>query len=364
MMAALFGVLLALYVNGLVMEKYLSKLMTKLTAMESRPTRGRGGSWKRGDRGGNNSDSFGGEHRGRGRGGHHRGRGKRDHYRGRGRGGCVPAAELHHRDEGDNAHEDDDRTEVFSRRKLESNWDRYEESEKQEADDDVPSQRGADYHVLLESAGDSFTQFRFSEEKNWEADSFAAGQMSAVFVDLPALAETLKQVPLHQRLNLEAELVQVSTPVELPASMTVTPKEETPNTSSFTPPSAAFKALSTNQKVAVAANPVLTSESQVSSSTAESLPMADDDDDGDDDEELDQLLSLEKPVMGVSGHHSVSITDEESVVSEKECEEVKEVMEEKMEEVKDKDVTPPKSASVRKEVTEEDLEDWLDSMIS
>lgn len=37
--------------------------------------------------------------------------------------------------------------------------------------------------------------------------------------------------------------------------------------------------------------------------------------------------------------------------------------EEKME-VKDKDVTPPQSASVRKEVTEEDLEDWLDSMIS
>lgn len=38
--------------------------------------------------------------------------------------------------------------------------------------------------------------------------------------------------------------------------------------------------------------------------------------------------------------------------------------EEKMEVVKDKDVAPPKSASVRQEVTEEDLEDWLDSMIS
>lgn len=33
--------------------------------------------------------------------------------------------------------------------------------------------------------------------------------MSAVFVDLTALAENLQQVPLHQRLNLEAELVQV-----------------------------------------------------------------------------------------------------------------------------------------------------------
>ncbi len=43
---------------------------------------------------------------------------------------------------------------------------------------------------------------------------------------------------------------------------------------------------------------------------------------------------------------------------------VLEVIEEKMEEVKDKDITPPKSAPIRKEVTEEDLEDWLDSMIS
>lgn len=35
-----------------------------------------------------------------------------------------------------------------------------------------------------------------------------------------------------------------------------------------------------------------------------------------------------------------------------------------MEKAKDKDVTPPKSAPVRQEMTEEDLEDWLDSMIS
>lgn len=43
--------------------------------------------------------------------------------------------------------------EVFSRRKLESNWDRYEESEKQEPDDGTPAKRGTDYHVLLGSAG-------------------------------------------------------------------------------------------------------------------------------------------------------------------------------------------------------------------
>lgn len=30
-----------------------------------------------------------------------------------------------------------------------------------------------------------------------------------MFLDLPALAQSLQQVPLHRRLNLEAELVQV-----------------------------------------------------------------------------------------------------------------------------------------------------------
>lgn len=53
----------------------------------------------------------------------------------------------------DNLEEEDERTAVFSRRKLESNWDRYEELEKAEEDGDMPSQRGTDYHVLLESAG-------------------------------------------------------------------------------------------------------------------------------------------------------------------------------------------------------------------
>ncbi|TDH00612.1 hypothetical protein EPR50_G00190230 [Perca flavescens] len=329
--------------------------------MEVRPNRGRGGSWRRGGRGANDSDSFGGEPRGRGRGG--RGRSKRDHYRGRGRGGSAHAAEFQHRDqdEGDNFQGEGDRMEVFSRRKLESNWDRYEVSERPEPDDDdTPTQRGTDYHVLLGSAGDSFTQFRFSEEKDWEMDSSAASQMSAVFVDLPALAQILQQVPLHQRLNLEAELHQVSTPVELP-TMAIAPKQEVPKTATFTPPSAPFKVLSTNQKVPTASNPASGSDSPVSSSAAE--PPVDEDG----DEELDLLLGLQKPVSGVSGNQSVSVADEESAVPGKACKEVKEVVPEVIEkkmETKDKDITTPKSASVRQEMSEEDLENWLDSMIS
>ncbi|KAF3850103.1 hypothetical protein F7725_019822 [Dissostichus mawsoni] len=312
--------------------------------------RGRGGSWKRGGRGGTDGESSGGEHRGRGRGGQTRGRGKRDHYRGRGRGGSGPSAELHPRDHdaGEYFQEEDNSKEVFSRRKLESNWDRYEASERQEPDDETPAQRGTDYHVLMESAGDSFTQFRFSEEKDWEMDSSADSLMSAVFIDLPALAQILQQVPLHQRLHLEEELLQVSTPVELP-TMTFTHKQEVPKMAAFTPPSAALKVPCSDQKVPVATHPATASHSQVPSLV---------EDEG--DEELDQLLGLQKPV---SGNQSVSL-EEDRKVPEKECEEVKEVIQEKIVEVKEKDVTPPKSASVKQEMTEDDLEDWLDSMIS
>lgn len=104
-------------------------------------------------------------------------------------------------------------------------------------------------------------------------------------------------------------LFQVSTPVELP-TVTLAPKQEMPKTSTFTPPSAALKVLSNDQKAPVAANPASVSDSQVSSSAAE-LPV------DDVDEELDQLLSLQKPVLVVSGKPSVSVADEESAVPEK-----------------------------------------------
>ncbi|KAF7664021.1 hypothetical protein LDENG_00191970 [Lucifuga dentata] len=317
--------------------------------MESRPSRGRGGSWKRGGGGGKDSESSGGEHWGRGRGGHHRGRSKRDqHHRGRGRRGGA-YSDFQHRDqeEGNTLEQEDDEMQFFSRRKLESNWDRYEASEREEPTDDIPTQRGTDYHVLLESAGDSFTQFRFSEEKDWDMDSFTFSLFSAVFVDVPALAQNLQQVPLHQRLNLEAELVQVSAPAELPA-MTRTPKQEMVKMPVFTPPPAAVRGLDAHQG---ASNPVSGSGAGISCSAAAA---------DDDDEELDQLLGLQKPVSAISGNQCANAADEGSTVPEKKVEEVLSEVMQKME-VKDEE---GEALPVRQEVTEEDLEDWLDSMIS
>ncbi|XP_077566546.1 cell death regulator Aven [Stigmatopora nigra] len=314
--------------------------------MEGRQVRGRGG-WKRGGHGGNDGDKSGGDHRGRGRGGHYRGRVKKDH--GRGRLPDARASEFQHRkqvDEDDFHEENQNR--IFSRRKLQSNWDRYEDSEKQETPEDMPTIRGTDYNVLLGSAGDSFTQFRFSEERDWDKETFPSSQMSTLFVDLPALALSLEQVPVHQRLNLEAELVEISTPVNLPLT-TVVPKQEMP---SFTSLSESSKVPSTPPNIAKTLSRAASTDFQPPSSAVS--PSADDV-----DEELDQLLTLAKPLRPFSRGQSVNNEEEqEDAGMLKKFDSATEVP------IKDKLEEPNELASTKKEMTEEDLEDWLDSMIS
>uniref|UniRef100_A0A3B3SUL0 Acyl-coenzyme A thioesterase 1-like n=1 Tax=Paramormyrops kingsleyae TaxID=1676925 RepID=A0A3B3SUL0_9TELE len=182
--------------------------------MEARPRRGRGDSNRRRGGDGGVEKVMPGEYRGRGR-GSHRGRERRDQHRGRGR--RVPEAEPKIQDDANNLEDvEDEAAAVFSKRKLESNWSRYEAAEESERSEEQPTQRGADYHALLASAGDSYTQFQFAEEKDWELDSLANNQMSILFMDVQAVAQSLQLLPLCHKLNLEPELVQVTMPSELP----------------------------------------------------------------------------------------------------------------------------------------------------
>uniref|UniRef100_UPI00398F86FE cell death regulator Aven-like n=1 Tax=Pristiophorus japonicus TaxID=55135 RepID=UPI00398F86FE len=109
--------------------------------------------------------------------------------------------------------EDYDQPNSFSRRQIVSNWDRYKLEEK-ELNDGGESLRGADFNVLLSSAGDSFAQFCFAEEKKWEVEVSSSKQISPLFVDCQFLAQSLQKLPFYLRLNVEAELVQI-TPEEL-----------------------------------------------------------------------------------------------------------------------------------------------------
>jgi hypothetical protein len=51
--------------------------------------------------------------------------------------------------------EENDEQGNFSRRKIVSNWDRYQDTEKEVNGESGESQRGTDFSVLLSSAGES-----------------------------------------------------------------------------------------------------------------------------------------------------------------------------------------------------------------
>ncbi|XP_072540846.1 cell death regulator Aven [Salminus brasiliensis] len=338
--------------------------------MDGRGGRARGGQWRRGG-GGAQDTGAPGERRGRGRGGHYRGRGKRDHYRGRGRGGADGSARFFsnrgQEEQDDKENLEEEMPDFYSRRKLESNWDRYEESEKEEVSDDIPVSRGTDYHVLLSSAGDSFTQFRFSEEKDWEMDSLVVNQVPAMFVNLEALAQSLQELPLHKRLNLEADLVQVTAPTEIPSVGTIH-KLDANGKGGFKPsaPPHVGREPALGGSCSVKPIPGTNLSSQAPTAVISHEDEA--------DEELDHLLGLQKPVTELSLSETRFSAEEASASPEKasgveerdkvvvDVDQIKTEEAERMQQPAKE--MKPQSDSVKKEITEEDLEDWLDSMIS
>ncbi|XP_045678187.1 cell death regulator Aven [Phyllostomus hastatus] len=314
----------------------------------------------------------GGGRRGRGRGfrggrggrGGGAQRGGRREPGGRGAGARVPVeddsdAETHG--------EENDEQGNYSKRKIVSNWDRYQDTEKEGDNESGESQRGTDFSVLLSSAGDSFSQFRFAEEKEWDGEASCPKQNSAFYVDCESLVQALQELPLSLRLNVAAELVQTALPLELPQ---VKPKRNDEGKGlgmQFRGPMGpGGKGSVPEQKSAAAGCPVHLGKDSPSPGPAKGsqepaspLPSAADHL----EEELDLLLNLDAPVK--AGDDLLPDQIPQALESEKD-EEVA-AQEEKvlaklsvMEEKNLESVQP----STSKNVTEEELEDWLDSMIS
>ncbi|XP_038646187.1 cell death regulator Aven [Scyliorhinus canicula] len=271
---------------------------------------------------------------------------------------------LHQKDDDVEIKEDFDQPNEFSRRKIVSNWDRYKTEEKEHEDGDE-SPRGTDFSVLLSSAGDSFAQFRFAEEKEWEVEVPSSKQISPLFVDCQSLAHSLQELPLYLRLNVEAELVQITPPAELPQ---ITLKSVHDGTSKFSQ----FRAqATTGPAIGVHTIPVSSAPEdadkhtfnlspnpvvQAPRSAPPSLQQAPDKL----DEELDFLLQLETPVnksndVFLKGAQDVeALCDPETVKISTDLPDAK---------VIDNTNSQP-SETAKKLDPEEELEDWLDSMIS
>lgn len=320
-------------------------------------------------RGGGGGDEGGRRGRGRGFRGGRGGRGGGPPRGGRREPG-GPGARARARVEDDSAAdangEENDERGNYSKRKIVSNWGRYQDTEKEVNNESGESQRGTDFSVLLSSAGDSFSQFRFAEEKEWDGEASCPKQNSAFYVDCESLVQALQELPLSLRLNVAAELVQSALPLEVPQ---VKPKRNDEGTglgkpfkgplgpggrgSISTLKSAAAGCPMDLGKASPSQGPSASSQKPTSplQSAADHL-----------EEELDLLLNLDAPVKAADNilpdqtPQDLESKKDGEVAQEEEVLAKASVMEEKNME--------SEQPSTSKNVTEEELEDWLDSMIS
>ncbi|XP_022094723.1 uncharacterized protein LOC110981448 [Acanthaster planci] len=101
----------------------------------------------------------------------------------------------------------------FSRRKIESNWDRYEP-----LDDDGDEScnydglKGADFKALLSQTGDASSQFRFKDEQLWDEEESDLRQAPEGIpaIDCQGLSQRLMAIPLPIRLNIDCSFFEPS----------------------------------------------------------------------------------------------------------------------------------------------------------
>ncbi|XP_036039734.1 cell death regulator Aven [Onychomys torridus] len=253
--------------------------------------------------------------------------------------------------------EENDEQGHFSRRKIVSNWDRYQDTEKEANDESGESQRGTDFSVLLSSAGDSFSQFRFAEEKEWDGETSCPKQNSALYVDSESLVWPLQQLPLSVRLNVAAELIQTTVPLELPQ---VKPRRNDGKELGMQ-----LRGPISELRSAVGSCPRSLGKDSLRPSPLEGLqkaPLPPQSVADHLEDELDVLLHLDAPVK----EEDRICPDQTSQDQEPEREgqvAQEETVPEKPSVTGEKNVEPEQT-STSKNVTEEELEDWLDSMIS
>ncbi|NWI34315.1 AVEN regulator, partial [Sula dactylatra] len=218
------------------------------------------------------------------------------------------------------------------------------------------------------SVGDSFTQFRFADEKEWDRESLYHKQLSALSVDCQSLVQALQELPLHLRLNVDAELVQASTPVELPLMKSKITEDGKRRELLFRQPLAPSQTVSVPHPVGDPVAPSEPGSKNGPRATATAKPFEDahplsKQENDPLDEELDRLLNLDAPVdtenRPVSGALSYNVaTEKDMKMDSKENDPLK------LDTPEEESTASQQQQSTSRNVTEEELEDWLDSMIS
>ncbi|RMC00433.1 hypothetical protein DUI87_23042 [Hirundo rustica rustica] len=214
--------------------------------------------------------------------------------------------------------------------------------------------------------GDSFTQFRFADEKEWDKESICHKQFSALSVDCQSLVQALQELPLHLRLNVAADLVQASTPLEIPQMKSKIFEDGKKRDQLFRQSLAQSETALVSNPFGNSVAPSEPGSRNGSTNARESFqrvhPLSNQDTDHL-DEELDLLLNLEAPIntenRPASGTLSCSISTEKDL--QVDCKENEPL---KVDTPEEKSTSSQQQQSTSKDVTEEELEDWLDSMIA
>ncbi|KAM6181036.1 cell death regulator Aven [Erethizon dorsatum] len=306
--------------------------------------------------------------RGRGRGfrgnrGGRGGGGPRGGRREPGRRGAWSTAPVEDDSDAETHREENDEQENYSKRKIISNWDRYQDTEKEVNNESGESQRGTDFSVLLSSAGDSFSQFRFAEEKEWDGEASCPKQNSALYVDSVSLVRALQELPLSLRLNVAAELIQSVVPLELPQ---VKPKRNDDGKGlgmQLGGPGGRGLIMELRSSTAGCPGSLGKDSPRPGPSGASQKPDSPLQSAADHlEEELDLLLNLDAPVK--DGDDSLPEETSQDLQSEKDGQVAQEEQVPTKPSVTEEKNVESEQPSTSKNVTEEELEDWLDSMIS
>ncbi|NWJ07094.1 AVEN regulator, partial [Crypturellus undulatus] len=215
------------------------------------------------------------------------------------------------------------------------------------------------------SVGDSFAQFRLAEEKEWDMESISHKQLSALNVDCQALVQALQELPLHLRLNVAAELVQASAPVELPHMKFKNTEDSKRRERLFQQSLAQSKARSVSHRgcdsVALSQPTSKDAHAAQPPLPQRGCPLAKQETDYL-EEELDRLLNLDAPITVED--RCVSSATDSNVIEKDQKTDYKEEEPQKLDVPEENSSASQQQRSTSKNVTEEELEDWLDSMIS
>ncbi|ERE72088.1 cell death regulator Aven-like protein [Cricetulus griseus] len=199
--------------------------------------------------------------------------------------------------------------------------------------------------------GDSFSQFRFAEEKEWDGETSCPKQNSALYVDSESLVRALQQLPLSVRLNVASELIQTTIPLELPQ---VKPRRNDDGKElgmQLRGPISELRSAAGKDSLRQSPPEGLQKAPFPPQSVADHL-----------EDELDMLLHLDAPMTEEDRICPDQMSQDQEPDRDQQVAQ-EETVPEKPSMTGEKNVEPEQT-STSKNVTEEDLEDWLDSMIS